>query len=89
MATEVALEFVDSEASVMPFPLQHKGDQPTGDVMPLSPLKARLTAAQAELILTDTDPFPNLCVDAIHSTHLASRQGLAIGRIVFGAVSDG
>ena len=38
-ATEVALEFVNAEAAVMTFPLQHtKCDETTEDMMPLGPL---------------------------------------------------
>jgi hypothetical protein len=65
-----------------------KGDQAAGEVMPLSPLRARLRAVQAELILTDADHFFSLYTDVLHPTHLVSRQGQAIGRIVLGAVSD-
>jgi hypothetical protein len=73
-ATEVSLALLDTEASALSFALQHTtSDQAAGDVMPLRPLRARLTAAQAELILTDTDHFLNLCADARHPTHLASR----------------
>ena len=89
LATELALEFVDRETSVMPFPLQDtKGDQAADDVVQLRPLRARLTATQAELILADADDFFNLGTDAIQPTHLGSRQREAIGRIVLGAVSD-
>jgi hypothetical protein len=74
----------------MSFSLQDtKSDQAAGDVMPVSPLRVCLTAAQAELILIDTDHFFNLCTDVIHPPHLVSRQGQAIGRRVLGAVSDG
>ena len=56
LTTEVALEFVDREAAVISFPLQDtKGDQTAGEIMPLRPLRARLTAAQAELIFTDSN----------------------------------
>jgi hypothetical protein len=61
--------------------LDTKSDQAAGDVMPLSPLGARLTAAQSELIRTGTDSFFNLCTEVIPPTHLVSRQGQAIGRI--------
>jgi hypothetical protein len=56
--------------------------------MELRPLAAHLTATQAELILADADHFLNLCTDAIHPTHLGSRQHETIGREVLGAVSD-
>ena len=53
LATELALEVVDREASVPPFPLQGtQGDYTTRAAMPLRPPGTRLTATQAELILT-------------------------------------
>ena len=73
----------------MSFPLQHtKGDQTAGEMMQLSPLGARLTAGQTELIFAHPDDFLDLGTDAIQSTDLGSRQCQAIGRVVLGAVSD-
>ena len=89
LTTEVALEFVDREAAVISFPLQDtKGDQTAGEMMPLRPLRARLTAAQAELIFTDSNDLFYLRTKAIQPPHLGSCQREAIGRVVLGAVSD-
>ena len=61
LETELALEFIDREAAIVSFPLQHtKGHKTAGDVMLLSPLRAGLTATQAELILTDSNDLFNL-----------------------------
>jgi hypothetical protein len=58
LATKPPLEFVDTEGLFMPFPLQHtKRHQAAGEVMQLRPLRARLTAGQAELILADANHF--------------------------------
>jgi hypothetical protein len=60
VATELALEFIDREASVMVFPLQDtKGRQTADDVVYLRPLGACLTATQARLIHTDTNDLFN------------------------------
>jgi hypothetical protein len=59
----------------MPFPLQDtQRHQTAGDVIPLRSLGARLTATQAELILTDSHDFFNLCADPIESTHFAAER---------------
>src|SRR5262245_3775055 len=82
LETGLSLERVYTEAPGMSFLLlDTKSDQAAGDVMPLSPPRARLTAAQAELIRTDPNRFFNLCTDMIHPSHLVSRQGQVIGRI--------
>jgi hypothetical protein len=64
--TEGPLEFVDTEASCMPFLLQHtKRYQAAHDMMPLSLFRARLTACQAQLIFAHSDDF----LDVIVATH--------------------
>lgn len=89
VATELALEFVDREASIMPFPLQDtKNDQTAGEVMHLSPLETRLTATQAELILTDSNDLLKLRPHPIEAAHLHGRQRQTVDGKVFGAVSD-
>jgi hypothetical protein len=89
LATELALECIDREASVLPFPLQDtKCDQAASQVMQLSPLSTRLTAIEPELILTDTDDFFDLRTHLIESADLRSRQRQAVGGKVFGAVSN-
>jgi hypothetical protein len=73
----------------MPFPLQDtEGDQAAGEMMQLRPLRAGLTAAQPELILTHSNDFLDLRAYPIEATDLRSRQRQAIGGKVFGAVSD-
>ena len=73
----------------MSFPLQHtKRDEAAGHVMLLSPVRARLTARQAQLILADPDDFLDLRTDAIEAAHLGGRQCQAIGGVVLLAVSD-
>jgi hypothetical protein len=56
--------------------------------MHLRPLGARLTATQAELILTDSNDLFNLRAHPIEAAHLHGRQHQAVGGKVFGAVSD-
>ena len=69
----------------MSFPLQDtEGDQAAGNMMQLRPFRARLTATQAKLIVVDAEDFFNLCPDAREPTHLSSRQGEAMGRLVLG-----
>src|SRR5262245_64612479 len=73
----------------MAFPLQDaKCDQTAGDVVRLRPRGARLTATQAELILTDADDLFNLGAPAIPAPYLWGRQRQAVGGIVLFAVSD-
>ena len=56
VATELAREFRNREASVVAFPLQDtKRHQTAHAVMYLRPLGAGLTATQAALILTNSD----------------------------------
>ena len=87
--TELALELVDTELALMPFPLQDtEGDQATGDVMQLRPLGARLTAGQAELVLTHPDDFLDLGPEAIEPPYLSRWQHEAVGGVILGAVSD-
>jgi hypothetical protein len=87
--TEVAPKFVDRKVLIIPFPLQHtKGHQTAGQMMPLSTLRARLTARQPELIFADADDLLNLGPHAIQPPHLCSRQCQAIRGVVLGAVSD-
>jgi hypothetical protein len=89
LATELALECVDRDTSVLPFPLQDtKGDQAAGQVMPLRPLGTRLTAIEPELIFTDADDFLDLSTHLIESADLRGRQRQAVGGKVFGAVSN-
>jgi len=74
MATEVALECVDREASLMPFPLQHtKGDHTAGEMRQLSPLRTGLTAIQAEFILAHTNAFLDVSASPIESAVLRGR----------------
>jgi hypothetical protein len=76
MATEVALEFVDREASIMLFPLQHaKCHQTAGQMRPLSPLRARLIARPAELSFAHADDLLDLGLHAIN------RPTSAAGRV--------
>ena len=55
-------------------------------MMRLSPLGARLTACEAELILADTDQFFNLRAYAVQLLHLHGRQRQAVGGAVLFAV---
>lgn len=72
--TELPLEFIDAKLPRMPFPLQNaEGDQTTGDVMQLGPLRAGLTAAKAEVPLTHPDDFLNLGAHPIELTHFCGR----------------
>jgi hypothetical protein len=58
VATALALEVVDREASVMPFPLQDtKRDHTAGAVMEWRSRGARLTARQAQWLLTGANDF--------------------------------
>jgi hypothetical protein len=78
--TELALELVDTELALMPFPLQDtEGDQATGHVMQLRPVGARLTACQAELVLTHPDDCLDLGPDVIEPPYLSRRQHEAVG----------
>jgi hypothetical protein len=73
----------------MAFPLQDtECHQAAAHMVPLRPLRAGLTAAQAELVLADPDHFLNLSAEAIHLAYLCCRQGEAIGGTILGAVSD-
>ena len=75
VATELALEGVNCDASVLPFPLQHaKGDQAAGQVMPLSLLRTRLTAIEPELVFADADDCFDLRTDPLEATDLRGRQ---------------
>jgi hypothetical protein len=56
--------------------------------MQLRPLRARLTAGQAELILADANHFLDLCPYSVVATDLGGRQRQAIGGVVLLAVSD-
>jgi hypothetical protein len=56
--------------------------------MRLSPLRACLTACEAELILTNTDQFLNVGAHTVQLPHLHGRQRQAIGGVVLFAVSD-
>ena len=89
LATELPPKFVDAELAILPFPLQDtKGDQTAGDVMDLRPLCTRLTAREAELILTNANQFLDLGTSTIQLPHLHGRQRQAIGGVVLFAVSD-
>jgi hypothetical protein len=73
----------------MAFPFSHaEGRQAAGDVRPLRPRRAGLTAAQAELLCTPRDDLFDLRPDAIEPAHLRRRQGQAVSGIGLGAVSD-
>src|SRR5919197_2219129 len=89
LATELLLEFVDAELAIMPLPLPHtKCDQAAGEMMLLSPFRARLTARQGQLIRADPEHFLDLGTPAIQAAHLHGRQRQAIGGRVLLAVSD-
>jgi hypothetical protein len=80
---------VDTEVTVVPFPLQDTNSHPaTGDVMLLGALRARLTAGQAALIFTDAHDFLNWGTDAIYPPHLSGWQRQAVGGVVLLAISD-
>jgi hypothetical protein len=65
LETELALEFVDRELPIMPFPLQHtKSHQAAGNMVQLP----RLTAMQAELVLAHPDDLLDV-LDVIVATH--------------------
>jgi hypothetical protein len=88
LETELSLEFVDAEVPIMSFPLQHtEGDEAAGHVMLLSPVRARLTACQAQRILAGPDDFLDLHTDGIETAHLGGRECQAIGGVVLLAVS--
>jgi hypothetical protein len=73
----------------MSFPLQHaKGDQAAAQVMLLRPVRARVTAGQAQLILADSDDLLNWGTHAIPTTRLCGRQRQAVAGIVLLAISD-
>jgi DDE superfamily endonuclease len=58
--TETPLELVNAETAIVSFPFQHtKGHEAAGHVMQLRPLRAGLTAGQAELVLA----YPNDLLD--------------------------
>ena len=87
--TELALELVDTELALMPFPLQDtEGDQATGEMMPLRTLGPRLTARQTELVLTYPDDFFDLGPNAVEPPYLSRWQHEAVGGVILGAVSD-
>jgi hypothetical protein len=89
LATELAPEFVDAEPAIESLALQDaKGNEATCQMMDLRPLRARLTARQPELILTDADQFLNLRAYTVPLPHLHGRQRQAIGGVVLFAVSD-
>jgi hypothetical protein len=89
LETETSFEFVDTEVPVVSFPLQHpKGDQAPGHVVPLRPLRTRLTAGSTQVILTHAHDFLALGAETIPPAHLYGREGQAIGGIVLGAVAD-
>jgi hypothetical protein len=70
----------------MPFPLQDtQRDQTAGEVMPLSPLGAGLTATQAELSLPDPHDFFNMRAPPLESAHRHGRQRQAVGGKGLGA----
>ena len=56
--------------------------------MQLRPLGARLTAGQAELVLTNPDDFLDLGPEAIEPPYLSRWQYAAAGGVLLGAVSD-
>jgi hypothetical protein len=64
----------------MPFSLPETKRDPVGcDVIPLGPLRARLTAARAELILTDPDHFfPSVIEHLRHGSPRAPRPRLTL-----------
>ena len=73
----------------MSFPFEHtKSDEAAGDMMQLRPLRACLTAGQAELILAHSNDFFYLGPEAIEPPDLRSRQHQTVGGIVLGAVPD-
>ena len=87
--TQLALELVNAEVAVVSFPLQDtKSHQATGHVGLLGALRARLTAGQAKLILTDATHRLKLGPAAIHPASLGSWQPQAMGGVVRLAVSD-
>jgi hypothetical protein len=89
MAPEVALERVDGGATIMSFPLQPtKRDQTAGEMMELRPLRARLTADEPPLILTDADHVFAVDAPSREAADLRGWQCQAMGGVVLGAVSD-
>jgi hypothetical protein len=66
----------------MAFPLQDtKRDQTARDVVPLRPRGARLTATQAELILTNAHDFFTVGADAIEAADFCCWQGQTVGGV--------
>jgi len=89
LATELAFELIDGELPIMSLALQHtKGAQAAGDVMPLRPLRAGLTARQGQLIRAHPEHLFNLGPHALEPPYLRSQQRQAIGGVVLLAVSD-
>jgi hypothetical protein len=89
LATELPLEFIDTQDFLMAFVLQHtKGHQTAGDMMQLDPLRAGLTAAQPELIFAHADNFLDLGAHPVQSADLGSWECQAIRGVILGAVSD-
>jgi hypothetical protein len=80
--TEVAFEVVDGAAAVIAVPLQDtKGDPTAGEMRPLRPLRARLTAVQATWLCTDAKALFSRRTNAGQPPHLGRCQRAARGRI--------
>ncbi len=80
--TEEPLAFVDAQVALMSFVLQHtKGGETAGHMMPLRPLRTRLTAGQPELILTDPHDFFALGAECRQATYLRGCTRQAIGGV--------
>jgi hypothetical protein len=89
LETELALELVDAEVPIVPFPLQHtKRGQAAREMMPLRPFGTGLTAVQAQLILADPDDFLNVRAHVVQAAHLQCCQRQTIDGVVLLAVSD-
>jgi hypothetical protein len=73
----------------MTFPLQHTtGDYTTADMMPLGPLRAGLTATEAELLRADPHHFLNWGAHTVQAADLGGQSRQAMRGVVLFAVSD-
>ena len=73
-ATEVALEWGDREAAVMPCPLQDtQRDHTAGTRLELNPLGTRLPALYAPLVLTGAAHCLNVGADRYSTPHRHER----------------
>jgi hypothetical protein len=87
--TELALDLVEAEVPIVPFPLSHtKRGQTAREMMPLRPFCAGLTAGQLPPVLADPNDFLNVRADRVQAAHLQGCQRQTLGGVVLLAVAD-